>query len=569
MDVSVARRPWEEPRTGQQTPQATSSAAAAAAAQQVQKLPSISTLTASMSLGNVANVVNVAPAEKSPAQASMNTVERDSGNWSMPQSARSSTYSNATNGTNGTNGYAQYTYITTTSQHSPKHLSQQQSSKDQPQTPSSATPSSHQQSPSYSTHPPNNAMLPSINQNFDGPVQRPAPTDFPESRRSSIDSRMNQGIGSLAINQASPYHSTNASQSSIVSGLQRDRGISGEYSSVASQRGPRYSSEQRHPLSPLGPRNGSQHRSFPVRRTAPAISNNPHAEIYNAESPTAGQAYAFPDPDVARSSDKGSTRGQPSSQFNRRGSTTESLASSVFTTDSRLPHGQQELPQNVHHHSLQQKQVRELMGDPESPNGTTPYSRTPELRITHKLAERKRRSEMKDCFELLRSRLPSSQTSKSSKWETLTRAIEYIGQLEKTIQQTRHEAGALKAEVGELRQQLNEQLHRQAATNGHHPQAAYDRAPPQQQPGAASSLQQTNGNSNDNVTQPHPQPQSPQPPGAIYSNGPGHGHGHYSPVGPAQPTHHTPSMDPARTLPPLMNGSLAPMQGVQYTEDRR
>lgn len=86
MDVSVARRPWEEPRTGQQTPQP-HTAGAGAAHQQVQKLPSISTLTASMSLGNFANAV-VVPAEKSPAQASLNTVERDSGNWSMPQSAR-------------------------------------------------------------------------------------------------------------------------------------------------------------------------------------------------------------------------------------------------------------------------------------------------------------------------------------------------------------------------------------------------------------------------------------------------------------------------------------------------
>ncbi|KGY15232.1 hypothetical protein PABG_11808 [Paracoccidioides brasiliensis Pb03] len=171
MDVSVSYRPWEELRVGQHNSQ---------------KLPSISTLTASMCLGNIP------PAEKSPVQSSLNTVERDSGNWSMSQSARSSTYSNTTN---GTSGYAQFSYLTS-SQHSPKRLStgvsdrpqpqvqpqsqsrsHSQSSQDQPNTPSSVTGGPQQHSPSYTSHQPS-AVLPSINQSFDG--FRPTPSDrFP------------------------------------------------------------------------------------------------------------------------------------------------------------------------------------------------------------------------------------------------------------------------------------------------------------------------------------------------------------------------------------------------------
>jgi hypothetical protein len=58
-------------------------------------------------------------------------------------------------------------------------------------------------------------------------------------------------------------------------------------------------------------------------------------------------------------------------------------------------------------------------------SGAAPYARSPELRVSHKLAERKRRKEMKDLFDELRDQLPADRGMKASKWEILSKGDQY------------------------------------------------------------------------------------------------------------------------------------------------
>ncbi|KAG4085647.1 hypothetical protein H8356DRAFT_1317334 [Neocallimastix lanati (nom. inval.)] len=91
---------------------------------------------------------------------------------------------------------------------------------------------------------------------------------------------------------------------------------------------------------------------------------------------------------------------------------------------------------NMRMHNMTTRMVKE-----------SPYSRSPELRISHKLAERKRRKEMKELFEELRKCLPINKNSKASKWEILSKAIEHIRNLSKQVTLCQEEIQSLKETV--------------------------------------------------------------------------------------------------------------------------
>ncbi|KAG0050286.1 hypothetical protein BGZ90_007088 [Linnemannia elongata] len=83
--------------------------------------------------------------------------------------------------------------------------------------------------------------------------------------------------------------------------------------------------------------------------------------------------------------------------------------------------------------------------------GDTPYSRSPELRVSHKLAERKRRKEMKELFDELRDALPVDRSLKTSKWEILSKAVDYISGMRENQDAMSKEIDMLRQEVARLK----------------------------------------------------------------------------------------------------------------------
>ncbi|KAI9474826.1 hypothetical protein BDB00DRAFT_793444 [Zychaea mexicana] len=103
-------------------------------------------------------------------------------------------------------------------------------------------------------------------------------------------------------------------------------------------------------------------------------------------------------------------------------------------------------PPHHHHHGAIEDDKSAM-----AHKGETPYSRSPELRVSHKLAERKRRKEMKELFDELRDSLPVEKNLKTSKWEILSKAVEYISLLKRRDYEMENEVNALRREVGMLK----------------------------------------------------------------------------------------------------------------------
>jgi hypothetical protein len=248
------------------------------------------------------------------------------------------------------------------------------------------------------------------------------------SRRESVDSRINQGFHDMRLGN-SPYASHNQSTASIHTTLQQHRNPRPGLDTLAVHR----ISNGYQPSAERNPDNQTK------MRIAPAITGPATSQIARAAEPTKGQAWAFPEEEIQRMPSTGSGGSLIDS---RRSSIAESFASSQYTTESRLPPGQRRLEENlavspyqrlsnasgeystVHHHSLQHKQLGDLRNEEAGVHaGAQPYSRTPELRVSHKLAERKRRTEMKELFDQLRDLMPQERGSKASKWEILTKGL--------------------------------------------------------------------------------------------------------------------------------------------------
>ncbi|KAK9472596.1 uncharacterized protein V1510DRAFT_128702 [Dipodascopsis tothii] len=167
-------------------------------------------------------------------------------------------------------------------------------------------------------------------------------------------------------------------------------------------------------------------------RVAPPILSYPYAPHPNAPTPTKGFPYAFPDPGIISSGQQH----QPAYTAQRQMPPQQAAQGQgmYYVPNSSQPSmGYGHNPSRTSVDSYDRMSSRSMDMDADS-TGIGPYSRSPELRQTHKIAERKRRRDMSLLYDDLKKILPDDKSLKTSKHEVLVRTIAMIKDLQKSNQ---------------------------------------------------------------------------------------------------------------------------------------
>ncbi|KAK9241184.1 hypothetical protein V1525DRAFT_392370 [Lipomyces kononenkoae] len=176
-------------------------------------------------------------------------------------------------------------------------------------------------------------------------------------------------------------------------------------------------------------------------RVAPPITNaTPYAPHPNAPSPTKGYPYAFPDPGASLPSSQSLQAPPPSSQYFPNGSSMLGYSHAANTSRTSID--------SYDRVSARSLDLDDQTATAQQAAGVGPYSRSPELRQTHKIAERKRRRDMSLLYEDLKDILPDEKGVKSSKHEILVRAISVIKKLNRNNDELKLEVNDLRAKLG-------------------------------------------------------------------------------------------------------------------------
>ena len=158
----------------------------------------------------------------------------------------------------------------------------------------------------------------------------------------------------------------------------------------------------------------------------------------------------------------------------------DSRAAAIFPPNfSGVPQDKDALPSDSGStSSLQSKAHRGPSYDSLADKKETPYSRSPSLRVTHKIAERKRRKEMKDLFDELKDYVPVDRGPKTSKGDILTKAVMQFQALHREREQLIEALEAAHHELNQLRQ---------VAGNAEHAPALQQHVSPHAAPTAAAA----------------------------------------------------------------------------------